>query len=264
MGVFKKLILIAVILFSITAILFVSLPIKGNIPVLMYHYIGEEADTNKLFVKKESFEKQMWFLKKFGYNVISPDEYYRIKNGEKEASPRSVMVTFDDGYDNFYKYAFPVARKYEIPMTNFFIANHVKNVSENSVSLGELRELSSSPYVTVGSHGMNPVILTELDETALKSEIRDSKRYFEEKLNKPVDYYCYTGGHFNEEVIEEIKRAGYKMAFTTSRKRIAEAGVTKSLFTIPRIKITRTSRNVFAFWIKVSGIYDFFRRLTGH
>jgi peptidoglycan/xylan/chitin deacetylase (PgdA/CDA1 family) len=88
-------------------------PSQKNINVLVYHRVGYEGlDTRRLSITKKAFEKQLIYLKE-KYSVIRSDEDW-----EKREEP-AVVLTFDDGYCDFYSNVLPLLNKYHIPATVF-------------------------------------------------------------------------------------------------------------------------------------------------
>jgi peptidoglycan/xylan/chitin deacetylase (PgdA/CDA1 family) len=101
--------------------------------ILAYHRIDfpekedGSLDPSLLNTTPAQFTKQMAFLKE-NYNLISVDELlHAIKTGGG-LPPRAVMVTFDDGYRDFKKYAWPVLRGFQIPAV-LFVATGFMNGS---------------------------------------------------------------------------------------------------------------------------------------
>lgn len=86
--------------------------------LLMYHHFSESGD--KVNTGIESFERQLQYISKY-YRPVTvsqlADEYYR----DNKVKPNSVAITVDDGYLDFYEYAFPLLKKYNIPAT-FYVA----------------------------------------------------------------------------------------------------------------------------------------------
>ena len=69
----------------------------------------------------------MFFLKEKHYNVIPLDELVKgIKKGKKFAH-NTVVITFDDGYQDNYSYAYPILKKYGFPATIFLISDYIGN-----------------------------------------------------------------------------------------------------------------------------------------
>lgn len=87
--------------------------------VLMYHRIANPiSDPWDLAVSPENFEEHLKVLK--AYNVITVDELADILIRKNRMSANTVMVSFDDGYQDNYLVASPLLEKYNVPAT-FFI-----------------------------------------------------------------------------------------------------------------------------------------------
>ena len=91
---------------------------KNGGAILCYHGIDLSSSKkyNMRFVSKKSLENQFRFMKKY-FNVISVDDFFDQKF---ETSKFNIAITFDDGYKNNYRYAFPLIEKYQIPCS-FYI-----------------------------------------------------------------------------------------------------------------------------------------------
>ncbi len=82
--------------------------------IIMYHRFSSDPCIGK--VDKASFENQIKYLKN-KFNVISLNELCaHISNNEK-LPKNSVIITVDDGYEDFYLYAYPILKKYKVPAT---------------------------------------------------------------------------------------------------------------------------------------------------
>ncbi|MBI4358821.1 MAG: polysaccharide deacetylase family protein [Candidatus Omnitrophica bacterium] len=261
----------ALLLFGALAIIFFTFPIKGHIPVLMYHLIlpKSEVGHNSFHVSIESFERQMWFLKTFGYRTISLDEYYEIKTGERKPRGREVLITFDDGHRSYADAALPILERYQIPSVNFLIWEHATDKFwKDYMTLEEAKRIADHPLVTFGSHTISHPNLTAISSEQAWFEIKASKDEFEDAFQKPFHYFCYPEGSFNEEVIQLVEKAGYRLAFKTSLKHLE--GFPQTSYTLRRIKV-RQRGDLLAFWFSVAGFTDyvngtrtFFRQLTAN
>ncbi len=266
----KKIFLISVFIILIMgAFIFVLLPLPGRIPILMYHYIfpKEEIGTSSLNVSINDFQKQMWFLKTFGFRTISLDEFYAIKTGKEKARGKEVVVTFDDGHYTYLKYALPIMERYQIQSVNFLIWDHLTRAWHDDISLEEAKHLTNHPLVIFGSHTLSHPTLREVSLEQARTEIFLSKEKLEEAFNKKVDYFCYPGGSFTPEISEIVRKAGYRLAFRTAFKYYK--AYPETLYSLSRIKVS-PKQNLFVFWLNISGIIAyakeidaFFHQLTG-
>lgn len=224
------------------------------VPILTYHRFGYDKST--LFVKPDNFTRQMEYLKEKGYHVISLDELVEGIKKEKKFNHRSVVITIDDGYEDNFIYAYPVLKKYGFPATMFIIANFIGS-KVGYMDWEEVKTISRD-NISFGAHTKNEMYLPSLKKRELLwEEIAGSKKIIQNKIGKPVDYFCYPTGGFTEEIKLIVKEAGYKGACTTNRGFVE---LNKDLYELKRIKVTNSDTvKPFHFWAKLSGYYNLFR-----
>ncbi len=223
------------------------------VPILAYHSINYEnfnADTAR--VNPQLFARQMGYIHRRGYRVISLDELTAAIKTHKKLK-NVVAITFDDGYEDNYTYAFPVFKKYGFPAAIFLIPKHLGN--PRFLKYQQIKEMEGSG-ITFGSHTLNHTYLPAVkNETDLRMEIFGSKEFLEKILKHRIDYLCFPLGGYNEHIIELIKEAGYTAAFTTNRGKDKLNG---DIYALKRIKITNND-SWLTLWFKMSGYYYFTR-----
>jgi peptidoglycan/xylan/chitin deacetylase (PgdA/CDA1 family) len=98
--------------------------------ILMYHRVVPHEISHRIFslseivVYQETFEKQMLFLSNH-YHVISLDDFINAKKYKKDIPPKTAVITFDDGWEDTYLYAFPVLNKFNLPATIFLTTGFI-------------------------------------------------------------------------------------------------------------------------------------------
>jgi len=253
----KKIYKIA-ILAIIIAVIFLSgaffLKTAYVVPVMMYHSIDYKDKVMKLSVSPESFASQIEFLHTHRYNVVGLDKI-ALYLQKKEAVPsRTVAITFDDGYYNNYQYAYPILKKYNIPATIFVIVSKIG--TEGYLGWKELKEMSDSGVITIGSHTMSHLWLSAMGTKQLAYELRASKEALEKGLGKKVDFLCYPIGAHDDRVERVAKAAGYTCAVATNP---GPSAPDDDVYAVKRIKVSRTSDNLIAFWAETSGYYTWIK-----
>ncbi len=245
------------LVFGLAAVFF---PLPGDVPVLMYHFIGakKDADDSKNFVTVKSFSRQMAFLKWMRYRVISLDDFYALKSGQRKPLGREILITFDDGNESFETKAFPVLKNYQFPVTLFLVSESVKRGTNGSMTAKIIISLLSNPWIAIGSHTKTHPFLTEMDEAQIKDELEGSKKDLELIFERKVDYLAYPSGDFDKRAASIAEQAGYRLAFTTSQKKLK--GLKEGPFALTREKVSRSSDNLFIFWFETSGIYQFLKK----
>jgi len=256
----KSCLIIIILAAALSSLVFFLFPLPGTIPVLMYHFIDtpERSAVEKNVVSLESFKKQMDFLARFGYRVISLDDYHAIRKGEKKPRGKEIVITFDDANYTFYDQAFSVLNQYRFPVVVFAISDNVREHLHGSMTEENLKELIESGHVMIGSHSKSHPLLSQLSDEAIQQELSGSKNELETMLGVPVQDLAYPSGDIDERVISIAQEVGYRQAFTTSYKKIRN--LPEGDYSISRVKITRTSDLLLAYWVKVSGIYQIFKR----
>ena len=223
-----------------------------EVPVLMYHHVDRVPEHAGTFVSPESFERQMEFLKVHHYRVISLSQLiHEMKEGRK-IPPRTVSITFDDGFLDNFRHAFPTLKKMDFPATLFMITSNIGR--EDWLGEEDLRILDES-NITIGSHTVHHAFLPELPSDQIKKELVDSKETLRHILGHDVSLFSYPAGGLTPEIETMVSDAGYEGAVTTN---YGEAKA--DLYAIRRIKIGESAGNLFNFWIKVSGYYRLGKR----
>lgn len=84
------------------------------------------------------------------------------------------------------------------------------------VTWDQIQELVNEPLVELGSHTIDHIRLSEVDEARARYELTESKRILEERTNVPCRHFCYPNGNYNKQTAEFAREAGYATAVTTA------------------------------------------------
>ena len=249
--------LLAIFLVLIIAVIGLCIWIQGQyvVPILMYHSVSLADESPMSTISPKNFFKQMSFLKRNGYQVITLDDLIEGIKAKKKFSHKTVVITFDDGYQDNYRNAFPFLKEYHFPAAIFLISD-ATGVSPNLLTWDQVKEMSQYD-ITFGSHTRRHVYLPEQSEAQLKNEIEGSKRIIEEHLGKPVYYFAYPSGGFSEHIKSLVAMAGYEAALTTNR---GYDRYNIDLYELSRIRINNWDSSL-VLWSKLSGYYNLFRKL---
>lgn len=229
------------------------------VPILAYHHLGIPSDTKWRLntVSEKSFAYQMNFLKRHGFHVITTEDL--VEGGKKGRSfaRNTVVLQFDDGYEDNYKYAFPILKKYRFPAMIFLISDMVG--VPGFLTWDQIKEMERYGVVA-GAHTRHHAYLPNLSGPELWDEIAGSKEMIEDHLGHGIDYFCYPSGGFTEEIKGLVRQAGYKAAMTTNRG--------KDRYNIDQYELNRIHMNNtddqysgLIMWFKLSGYYNLFRKL---
>lgn len=190
--------------------------------VLLYHKIDRRPELGGTWNLPFQFERQMTYLKERGYEVVPLED---LITGAPY--PKRVSITFDDGYEDVYSYAFPVLRQLGFPATVFLIAGYIGKENLWDVTLGRrFRHLGWDQIeemrrfgITFGSHTMTHPDLTRIPLDAAGYELRGSKQSLEERLGEEVRFLSYPFGRYNGEIEAVAEEAGYQVCFCSYPRR---------------------------------------------
>ncbi|MEW9094137.1 MAG: polysaccharide deacetylase family protein [Clostridiaceae bacterium] len=192
-----------------------EIPLKYNdegVCILMYHSIGYEKN-NGLRMPEEQFRKQMKYINDNGYTTLTMDELYSFFIENKPIPKKSLVITFDDGYLDNYKYAYPILKEFNLKATIFVIASNIDK-DNRSMNSQQLKELQANG-IDIQSHTLNHEELNKLSYEKQLQTLKESKEIIEKNLDKKINYIAYPYGRYNEDTIRAAKDAGYTMGFAT-------------------------------------------------
>ncbi|MEO8042853.1 MAG: polysaccharide deacetylase family protein [Acidobacteriota bacterium] len=187
-------------------------------------------------------------LSETGIRGISLETLSRSFAANKGFPENSVVLTFDDGFQNFYTTAFPILHEYGFKATVFLVTDHCgkKNdwpgnppglASEKLMSWSEVRELKSNG-IEFGAHTRTHPDLTRLSETQVKRETVESRDAIENAIGVKVTTFAYPYGKFNGRV-RDIAAQNFDVACSTN---LGTATVESDLFSLERIDAYYLSR----------------------
>ncbi len=187
-----------------------------RVPILVYHSVAPhdpgETETQRAYrVSPERFEAQMEILRDAGIAVVPLARLVAALLDGEPLPPRSVVLTFDDGWVNQYRHAFPVLVRHGYPATFFVFTNPIGR-DTRFMDWGQLRELTEAG-MTVGSHSRtHPYLGRIADPAELRREVAGSRTLLEERLGVEVRFFAYPFGEWSPALEASVRDGGYLAA----------------------------------------------------
>lgn len=238
---------------------------NGNGVVLMYHHlVSDEAyDTGKFagnnaVIPVSQFENEMYYLAQNGYTTLTMSEVNTYLRNKITLPPKTVVITFDDGYESNYVYAYPILQKYNLKATiAVIVKSSLDGVSGSNgeydpagkthLTFEQMREMVKSGLVEIGSHSYDGhayittaasdygkfftqrKYLPELgrseiyDEyfTRINDDLRLSKYILEQELGREICYFAFPYGSNSNDVVTALQYNGFEIATTVAAGRFA-------------------------------------------
>lgn len=244
---------------------------EASVPILMYHSITDENESNAhaYYRTKTSpvmFAAQMKHLHQNGYTTCSLAQAIQQLQKQTQAAAKLAVITFDDGYRDFYHHAFPVLSQYAFSATVFLPTAYIGENTlpfkgQGCLTWAEVRELNKHG-VLFGSHTVTHPQLRDLSVSAVNAEIADSKKTIEEKLGCAVESFAYpyafpqADTEFKKMLRDSLSVAGYQNGVCTI---VGRANRSSEPLFLERLPVNSCDDAAF-FNAKLAGAYDWISR----
>jgi peptidoglycan/xylan/chitin deacetylase (PgdA/CDA1 family) len=188
-----------------------------RVPILEYHYVrvnGNPLDRlgYRLSVTPADFQRQMTWLAVNGYHPVFLADLRGYFVAGQALPARSVVLTFDDGYADFFQTAFPILRRLGFKAVAYIVPGFLGR--PGYLDQDQVLQLDASGMVEIASHTVNHLDLTKVGESVLNTQLQASRGSLEQLLGHPILDFCYPSGRFNGRVVAAVSAAGYQTATT--------------------------------------------------
>lgn len=194
------------------------------IPVLLYHRVLKRGDIkgrHKIYVYEDKFRRQMRFLKEAGYSTITFEDIY-YNRVPADGSPK-IIITFDDGYEDNYKIAFPILKEFGHRAVIFLVTGMQRNewgIREGEPAIPMMDEQMLKEMldygIELGGHTVNHNALTELEPQVAMSEIAGCKTDLEKRFNKSAVSFSYPFGAISPSIKQMVTESGFTYGISTN------------------------------------------------
>ena len=223
----------------------------GRPRILMYHMITDSKPGQKqrgLRVSPREFEKQLEWLKRDGWTFSTMAELMAA-NGEHPR--KTVVLTFDDGFEDNYTAAFPLLKKFGAKATLYLVVDRhnrdwsvYKKAHHNSGELArvpklsdaQIREMVQSCVFELGGHTMTHINLAKSDTVERAGEIGGCRKALAEQFGCEVTSFAYPFGIYSKADVEAVRAAGFTNAVTTEPG--IDASISSNPFDLKRVKVS--------------------------
>lgn len=201
---------------------------KSGIPILGYHNVVSDEDKAKYHrgdiytMAVSDFEKQMKYLSDNQFNTLSLGEVTEWYEGRMEMPLKSVVITFDDGFETFNTIVKPILEKYNLKATCFVIGVLCQDEPDFYEYLKQ-DQLVNTQNVEYYSHSYNLHVSTGMFEKKIETlTTEEIKQDF--AANKGIvddRYFAYPFGRPSKTSREVLVENGTIMGYGYAQNRRA-------------------------------------------
>ncbi len=223
-------------------------PTPSHLPILMYHRVAPFGGYKaaRWRVNPQLFDDQMRYLVENGFRTITLEEWYNYKTVRKPMPQRTILLTFDDGFDDFAVYAWPILQNYGLGAINYLVSSLVGRANEWDAAMGESVPLMNWDTIKrlrdegceFGSHTCSHKHLTGLTTDEIAYELAHSRAVLQKELGLPITSIAYPFGDYDPIVAHIAGACGYDFAVTCDG---SMASYESKLLQLPREEVANTT-----------------------
>jgi peptidoglycan/xylan/chitin deacetylase (PgdA/CDA1 family) len=211
-------------------------PGTESAPILMYHVINPApagAPFPGLYVSASEFAAQVQALASAGFHAVTLDQLRAYwQDGASLPPGKPIVLSFDNGYQSQYTNALPVLRRMG------WVGDENIQLSGLPPSQGGLSQTQIRGLIAAGweldTQGYSHAELTALDAGELEYQIAGARKLIQQRYGVPVNWFCYPSGHYDANVVAEVKAAGFVGSTTVIP---GWAGPQSEPYRLPRLRV---------------------------
>jgi peptidoglycan/xylan/chitin deacetylase (PgdA/CDA1 family) len=195
------------------------------VPILLYHSISSEPMPliRDFAIDLPAFESHLDLVLSHGLEPLTVSAFLEASARQDTALlERAVVITFDDGFEDFASAALPALRKRDLSATLYVTTGVLRGGSEpvpagdeiarHMLSWEQLGALGADPAVEIGGHSVTHPHLDTLSRARVRDEVGRCKRELEAALGEEVRTFAYPHGYSGPRVRRATREAGYRGA----------------------------------------------------
>lgn len=211
------------------------------LPIVMYHHIlKEQARLNQYTISPAELRSDLQYLKDGGYTPIVVADLLAFVKGEAELPEKPVMITFDDGYESFHEYAFPILKEFGFKSVFSVVGTYADQYSAaddhhirySHCTWNQLALLQASGLVEIQNHSYNLHLnengrhgsMMKAGEDAegyrklLSTDLGKLQALCEVELGSTPTAFTYPFGRVSTQALPILKELGFSAALTCEEK----------------------------------------------
>ncbi|MDD4510323.1 MAG: polysaccharide deacetylase family protein [Oscillospiraceae bacterium] len=235
---------LALLLLSGTVYMLLIQHMRATAPkllVLTYHHLTKEPEKVGAYtIAVDNFEADLQYLKSHGYETITPTQFLEYRDHQVPLPDNPVMITFDDGYESVYAYAYPLLRQYQMnacaaivgEYTTLYTEANDHNLSYSYMTWPEVLELQESGVIEIANHSshlhienekrkgcqINPSESLETYRAVLQSDLGSLQDQIQHYTGKRPVAFVYPFGLHCDESYDSLTSLGFRIAFTCEER----------------------------------------------
>jgi peptidoglycan/xylan/chitin deacetylase (PgdA/CDA1 family) len=195
------------------AMLSINIWAKDNAVILLYHHVSNSTP-RVTSVSPDTFRQHMQYLAEH-HKVLPLRQVIEALQNNQPLPDKTVVITFDDGYDNIYDNAHPILKEFAFPYTIFVNPPLIGTVGYQ-LNWQQVK-LMATEKASFANHGKQHNHLLSKNANESKQvwlsrtvqEIEDAEKILEQKMGYSLKYFAYPYGEFDKQLKMQLSAQGY-------------------------------------------------------
>lgn len=214
---------------------------RFELTAITYHDItSDKRKASKYVVHTSELENDFKYIKSHGYTTVLPDDIEKMRTDKSyKIPPKPILITFDDGYESFYRYAYPLLREYNLKAVVSIIGEQTDHFSQEvqtvkrskrHLTWEQIAQMNKSGRVYIGNHtynmhksgehlrhgvGMMQGETTNEYANHISADIGRLSGEIEQHIGTRCNTFAYPYGDRSKESDMILSKLGYKFLFTS-------------------------------------------------
>ena len=232
---------------SILALAFFSATAYAqSVSILLYHHVSESTP-RVTSVSPQELRSHLNYLRDNNFQVLDLHQALAGMRGEVDLPEKSVVITFDDAYQNIFTAARPILNEFNMPWALFVSTNLIGETPGRYMSWSQLQTLHEEGVV-IANHSTNhahlPMRMANETESAWRARVQDNiqtaQAVLEERVGIRHKLFAYPYGEYDNALKSLLKELGY----TAFGQHSGGAGPTTDMQAIPRFAAAGVYSNI--------------------
>ncbi len=198
--------------------------------ILTYHSVLEPRteEEREIVTTPQMFARHMQTLVSLGYTTLTAGQLRRRFESGEPLGARTAVITFDDGYLNFYENALPVLQQHGLTATVFVTSGYLGRAGDWETGGEYPSWMLMTPQqvaqahaagIEIGGHSVNHLDLTQAG-SRLQSDVTGNRQQLEDIIGAPVTEFAYPFGRYNRRVMAALTEAGFRSGGTCTSGKV--------------------------------------------
>ncbi|MBG6061483.1 peptidoglycan/xylan/chitin deacetylase (PgdA/CDA1 family) [Flavobacterium sp. CG_9.1] len=183
-----------------------------KVRILEYHSISIDGFEDQITISKEKIIEQFDYLKNNHYTILSLSDFEELNNKKQSLPPRSVVLTFDDGFLDNYSELYPLLKQYNFKAVCFIVLGRIgqkadwngKFVSDNMIMMSKRQLLEVSSHIELGYHTFKHDNYADLTLEEIEKDLQLCQEVIKKEGLNVIPALAYTyGGYYRKKGIKQ-------------------------------------------------------------